>query len=33
MADDYERVLLVKPEVQVYRTPPRTTNLAYRYVG
>jgi hypothetical protein len=26
---DYERVLLVKPEVFVYRIPPRTTNRAY----
>lgn len=30
MNDDYERILLVKPEVFVYRIPPRTTNRAYR---
>ncbi len=29
-ADDYERILLVKPQVFVYRIPPRTTNRAYR---
>ena len=28
---DYERILLVKPEVFVYRIPVRTTNRAYRY--
>ncbi len=29
--DDYERIVLVKPEVFMYRIPPRTTNRAYRY--
>ncbi|PIK60792.1 putative adaptin ear-binding coat-associated protein 1 [Apostichopus japonicus] len=29
-ASDYERVLLVKPEVHVFRIPPRTTNRGYR---
>lgn len=29
-ADDYERILLVKPEVFVYKIPPKTTNRAYR---
>ncbi|XP_783531.4 adaptin ear-binding coat-associated protein 1 [Strongylocentrotus purpuratus] len=28
--DDYERVLCVKPEVHVFRIPPRTTNRGYR---
>lgn len=28
--EDYERILLVKPEVFVYKIPPRTTNRAYR---
>ena len=28
---EYERVVLVKPEVFVYRIPVRTTNRAYRY--
>ena len=28
---DYERILLVKPEVFVYKIPPRTSNRAYRY--
>ncbi|KAL7644982.1 UNVERIFIED_CONTAM: hypothetical protein RMT77_004799 [Armadillidium vulgare] len=28
--DDYESVLLVKPEVFVYRIPPRTTTRGYR---
>jgi len=27
---DYERILLVKPEVFVYKIPPRTSNRAYR---
>ena len=27
---DYERILLVKPEVFMYRIPPRTSNRAYR---
>ena len=31
MQTDYERVILVKPEVFVYRIPPRTTNRAYRF--
>lgn len=30
MATDYERILLVKPEVHVFRIPPRTTNRGYR---
>ena len=30
--DDFERILLVKPDVQVYRIPPRITNRAYRFV-
>lgn len=29
-AADYERILLVKPEVFMYRIPPRTSNRAYR---
>ncbi|XP_071839871.1 adaptin ear-binding coat-associated protein 2-like [Apostichopus japonicus] len=29
-ASDYERILLVKPEVHVFRIPPRTTNRGYR---
>ena len=28
---DYERILLVKPEVFMYRIPPRTSNRGYRY--
>lgn len=28
--EDYETVLLVKPEVFVYKIPPRTTNRGYR---
>jgi hypothetical protein len=28
--DDYERILLVKPEVFMYKIPPRTSNRAYR---
>ena len=28
--DDYERIILVKPEVFMYKIPPRTTNRAYR---
>lgn len=28
----YESVILVKPEVQVYSVPPRSSNRAVRYV-
>nr|XP_027194781.1 NECAP-like protein CG9132 [Dermatophagoides pteronyssinus] len=28
--DDYERILLVKPDVHVYKIPPRVSNRAYR---
>lgn len=31
-SSDYERILLVKPEVFMYRIPPRTSNRAYRYI-
>ncbi|XP_077968438.1 adaptin ear-binding coat-associated protein 2-like [Styela clava] len=30
MAGEYERILTVKPEVLVYRIPPRSTNRGYR---
>ena len=30
MAEEYERVSLVKPEVFIYQLPPRVTNRALR---
>lgn len=30
MGDEYERILLVKPDVFIYKIPPRTTNRGYR---
>ncbi|RWS22192.1 adaptin ear-binding coat-associated protein 1-like protein [Leptotrombidium deliense] len=30
MDEDYERILLIKPDVFIYKIPPRTTNRAYR---
>ena len=32
MSADYESILCVKPEVHVYKIPPRTTNRGYRWV-
>lgn len=29
--EDYETVLLVKPEVFIFKIPPRATNRGYRY--
>lgn len=29
--DEYESILLVKPEVFVFNIPPRATNRSYRY--
>lgn len=29
--DEYESVILVKPEVYVYQIPPRTSNRGYKY--
>lgn len=29
--DDYESVLLILPEVFMYKIPPRATNRSYRY--
>lgn len=35
MGDDleYERVLLVKPDIFIFRIPPRTSNRGFRYVN
>lgn len=30
MADEYERILLVRPDVFIYKIPLRTTNRAQR---
>jgi hypothetical protein len=30
MSEEYERILLVKPDVFIYKIPPRTTNRGYR---